>query len=342
MEFGRRWLATLARWFGDAPPAATGDAGPPEPTPGAAPPVVVAGPPSSASPPAVAAPAAIDRVAAPPDVLPEQLPNEALDAFVASVRQLPLFSATALRLMRSVERADVTTSELDRLISTDAGLVAGLLRIVNSPYYGVARRVSTVGDAIAILGFDQVRRTISAAVTQRPLMSYLHDSDRVRVFWRHELTCAAIARHLAQGAGLDGEVAYMAGLMHEVGRLAMLIAHPHLRERLLRVQGDIDHRGIEREYAEFGFDHAQVGGALLARWGLPAAIVRAAEEHGGATAPRDPLSATVWRANLMSHALAMEADELDGETPWMIDAGIDLDGRRRLLDEIAALESAQG
>lgn len=265
-------------------------------------------------------------------------PSPAVVAFVETVRQLPLFSGTALQLMQSVGDDDVSTDDLARTIGTDAGLTAGLLRIVNSPYYGLASRVSTVAEAIRVLGMNQVRRTVLAAVSQRPLTAYLKDSAVVRSFWRHQLVAAGLARHLAVVQGLDGEMAYMGGLMHEVGRLALLIRHPHLTNVLLAVDGDDGRLGIDRERAHFGFDHAEVGGALLERWGLPAPIVRATTEHEDAGKPADPLSAVVWRGNLLAHTLVAEP-EPDVPTPWMFAIRLGLADRTRLLDEVAALES---
>ena len=270
--------------------------------------------------------------------------------FVNETRQLPIFSTTAIQLMQSVGDESVSPERIARMISADPGLVAQLLRIVNSPYYGLPQRCSTMSTAIAVLGLDQVRRTVLAAVTQRPLLAYLHDTKVVQSFWRHQLLCAGLARHLAVQAGFDGEMAYTAGLMHEVGRLAIVIRHPHLTDRLLDVDDDDDHLTPRHERARFGFDHAEVGGALLARWGLPPAIVRATAEHERSAQPRDPLSAAVWRANLLAHQWAREEDEgVDEGSPgasdsdattaaWMAAVALTTEQRRRIFDEIATLE----
>ncbi len=290
------------------------------------------------------APPVASRVAAvaPPAPAAPRVPQPAVVAFVETVRQLPLFSGTAMQLMQSVGNDDVSTDELARTIATDVGLTAGLLRIVNSPYYGLAARISTVGEAIRVLGMNQVRRTVLAAVSQRPLATYLKDSGVVRAFWRHQLVAAGLARHIAMTQGLDGELAYMGGLMHEVGRLALLIRHPHLTNVLLAVEGEDDGLGIDRERAHFGFDHAEVGGALLERWGLPAPIVQATRDHEDADKPADPLSAAVWRGNLLAHALIDEPAEIDVPTPWMFSIHLGMADRTRLLDEVAALESGAG
>ena len=266
---------------------------------------------------------------------------DALESFVASVQHLPLFTGTAMQLIRSVDQEDVTVGELSRLISTDAALVAHLLRIVNSSYYGVSRRIGTVSDALSVLGVNLIRRTVTAAVLQRPLFAYLHETSVARAFWRHGLLCAALARHLAMQKGVDGELAYMAGLMHDVGRLAMLMQFPQQSDVLLRVRSDDDNFGIDREFSRFGFDHAQVGGALLELWGLPEQIVQAAHQHADETEPEDPMSASVWRGNLLSHEMIDEPDDQDVLMPWMVEAGLSVKARRQIVDEIRALEADQ-
>ena len=274
-------------------------------------------------------------------------PDDAMSSlaeFVESVQHLPLFTGTAVQLIRSVDREDVTSSELSRLISTDAALSAHLLRIVNSSYYGLPRRIGTVSDALAVLGLDLVRRTVTAAVLQRPLFAYLHDTEVARAFWRHELQCAALARHIALGRGVDGESAYMAGLLHDVGRLVMLMRFPDRTDVLLRGRND-DDTGLDHERALFGFDHAQVGGALLELWGLPEQMVQAAHQHADEIVPEDPGAASVWRANLIAHemeAAEMQGGDEDEVQPWMAAIDLSSKGYRRIRDEIAALESDQG
>jgi|GEM_PF-644590 len=265
--------------------------------------------------------------------------DPAVAAFVANVEQLPLFSGTAMQLMKSVGDEDITSTEVARLIGTDAGLTAQLLRIVNSAHYALPRKCSTVADAIAVLGFARVRRTVAAAVTQGPLTTYLRDSRVVQAFFKHQLLCAAMARHLAVQRDLDGEVAYMAGLMHEVGRLAILIQHPHLTDVLLNVEAKDDHLGKQHEMRHFGFDHAEVGGALLTKWDLPVPIIEAVYDHESDTQPMSPMSAVVWRANLLGHDLIDVPGELDQPLPWMNAVGLTLDMHKAMLQDIAALSS---
>ena len=267
---------------------------------------------------------------------------DALAAFVASVEHLPLFTGMAAQLIRSVDDEDITAVELNRIISADAALVVHLLRIVNSPYYGLSRRIGTVTEACTVLGLNLVRRTVTVAVLQRPLFAYLHDTATARAFWRHELLCATLSRHLGQRAGIHGEASYMAGLLHDVGRLTMLMRFPDRVDLLLRPSSEADGKAAdtEDERSMFGFTHAQVGGALLEMWGLPAGIVQAAHQHMDDIEPEDAMAAAVWRANLIAHEFGDDDD--DQVLPWMEAIGLDAAGRRRMIVEIEALGGDPG
>ena len=149
--------------------------------------------------------------------------------------------------------------------------------------------------------------------------------------------CAALARHLARRLGLNGELAYMAGLLHDVGRLVMLMRFPDQTDMLLRRQDGDDEFGIDRERETFGFTHAQVGAALLEMWGLPGGIVQAAHEHTDPAEPEDALSAAVWRANQLSYEMD-DAEEDDEQKPWMVAIDLSVSARHKMIEEIEALE----
>lgn len=260
-----------------------------------------------------------------------------LDEFVASVEHLPLFTGIAAQLIRSVDDDEMTVNELARQISTDAALVAQLLRLVNSPYYGLRRAIATVSDAIAVLGLNLVRRVVIAAVLQRPLFAYLHDTRIARDFWRHQMICGLLARHLHQQKQLNGEVAYMAGLLHDVGRLVMMVKYPQEIDLMLEDRSLDDATSLERERARFGYDHAVVGAALLELWDVPNPMVVCAGRHAEEAEPDDPLAASVWSANLLSHRLYDEHDDPLDEAE-LAALAITPELREKIRKEVAAFE----
>jgi putative nucleotidyltransferase with HDIG domain len=257
-----------------------------------------------------------------------------VSAFVAQVGQLPLMPGLAQVLVRSVHDEGLSAAELGGHIADDAGLAAQLLRLVNSPFYGFSRRIGTVSDAIAVLGFNLVRRIVTAAVLQRPQPSVLPDGPATRAFWRHQLLTAALARFAHGQHGDEGEEqAYMAGLLHDIGRLAMHACRPPVDGLLLPSHCVGEEALVKDERARWDFDHAEAGAALLQAWQLPAVLVHAVWQHASPTAPDEATAASVWQANRMAHWI--EDDPVPAqEQPWMRECGLGLAECLRLVGEV--------
>lgn len=255
--------------------------------------------------------------------------------FVARVRQLPLVPALAIELARSVQDDRLGAVELGRRIGADAALAAQLLRLVNSPFYGLSRRVGTIGDAIALLGFNLVRRIVSATLLQNGGGAALADEAATRAFWRHQLLVASVARAVHDARGDEGcETAYMAGLLHDLGRLALRAWQPYAAGALAPSHAVGDGALVADERARHGIDHAQAGAALLAAWQLPPPIVDAVRAHADETAPADALAASVWQANRLVHRI--EDGVLDDDA-WRQDSGLSPAHRDQLVSEVDAI-----
>lgn len=263
--------------------------------------------------------------------------------FLTSIRQLPLVPALAVRLVRSLRDPSLGHAELAGQIAADPALAGQLLRLVNSPFYGMRRRIGTVADAIAMLGLNLVRRIVTATVVLGPQRALLPDTDATRGFWRHQLLVAALARELhaqRDDGAEDAEQAYMAGLLHDVGRLALHAWRPRDDAALHPSHTTGESALVADERARCGIDHALAGALLLHAWELPPAIVDAVGLHAQPTAPDQPLAATVWQANRLAHDL--EAEPTTGaEAPWMLDSGLTPAHCRRLLEEVATMTAGQ-
>ena len=120
----------------------------------------------------------------------------------------------------------------------------------------------------------------------------------------------------------------------------MVIEYPEHTDLLLHAHG-VDDLALEREVARFGFDHAQIGGALLALWGLPPQIAEASLQHADVSQPIDAIAGSVWQANRLAHEMSSEPDDQDSESPWMTAVGLSVAGRRAIVDEIRLLAADQ-
>ncbi len=226
-----------------------------------------------------------------------------LDSVVSQVRHLPALPDVVLKVMRMTGQEDCSAREIARVISNDQSFAARMLQLANSAYYGLPRNVSTISEAVVLLGMRTVRNMAIAAATRDTLSRELVGYDLERGdLWRHSLACGMAAQLLAEVARYpDGEEAFVAGLLHDVGKVVLNL---YVRDAVVQIQERMEAEElsfIEAEHAVLGFDHAEVGGRVALKWNLPAPLVQAIACHHqpfqeGQVAP---LTALVHVANVV-------------------------------------------
>ena len=196
-----------------------------------------------------------------------------------ALRRLPAFPAIATKLLRVLSHDDAQIKQIVELIRADAALSSELLRIVNSPAYGFPGRISSIQNAVTLLGLQTVK---SFALTVS-MKGFLHTAlrlDLLRRLWRHSLACGLICEDLSvvcSTSGARDDRAYTAGLLHNIGSLGLFVAHPRTYGELLAVARGMDLLAKEQE--TFGIDHTQAGGWLAESWGLPDDIRQTVISH---------------------------------------------------------------
>lgn len=226
---------------------------------------------------------------------------------VAKARHLPQVSHAALKLIDLVGRPETSNQDIVEQLRTDGVLTAKLLRACNSPVFGLEEKVTSVDQAVLLLGYDQIHSLVLSlafgATLAVPLPSYSLKANQLR---RHALTTASAAETLAR-AGLlpeDGAaMAFTVGLLHDIGKLLMVQALPPQAQAAIREHISTEGKGsVEAEREVLGTDHAEVGACLLYVWRLPDVIVEAVANHhrpvAGAAAR---LSGIVHVANRLTH-----------------------------------------
>lgn len=201
----------------------------------------------------------------------------------------PPFPAIAAALLRMVAKERVTLGEIAEVIASDAPLLAELLRVANSAFVGARGEISSIEQAALILGLKKVAG-IGTSVALRSSLGALWKTETVRHCWLHNLASALTAEGMARTLDLAPDEAYSAGLLHDIGRFALLFKHQGTYLHLLQggPVGEDDFRAKERE--EFGVDHAEAGRALLVTLGLPPVLVYAAASHHDVPTPATPES----------------------------------------------------
>ncbi|MBN2227336.1 MAG: HDOD domain-containing protein [candidate division Zixibacteria bacterium] len=199
---------------------------------------------------------------------------------------------------------NASASDLSRVILKDPALTAKLLRIVNSPYYGRVREVTTINQAVVTLGMRSVTAIALSASVYEMVGSLKGAVDRKR-FWRHSLEVATAAKLIADEIGFEpAEEAFVAGLLHDIGMLILESSFPDEYKRIWKLV-ESGESLMEVEQRNWGTDHARTGQFILDQWGLPKHIGETAKHHHmvfshGEKSPEMTLPQIVNLANQLS------------------------------------------
>lgn len=199
---------------------------------------------------------------------------------VTSAVQLISLPEIFIRLNERVNDPRSSAKDIGRVLEKDTALSTRLLKVVNSPFYGLSTRIDTISRAITVVGIQELRDLALATVAAKSFTGLPTDLVVMEDFWRHSLYTAVLARAFAaQRRLLNTERFFVSGLLHDVGSLILYCKLPELaREALLRAQHNelIVH---EAERQVLGFDHAAVGAELLRVWKLPSNLQEAVKYH---------------------------------------------------------------
>ena len=136
--------------------------------------------------------------------------------------ELPPFSTVAVKVLQLVASNVSELKALSNLIGSDPAFAGAILRIINSPLFGMRKQISSVFDATVLLGLERIK---GVALTIG-IRTYLHETlevPAIKACWRHSLACAMIAGELARGSEVKEDVAFTAGVIHDIGRLALAV-----------------------------------------------------------------------------------------------------------------------
>lgn len=240
-----------------------------------------------------------------------------LNEVLKKVSSLPPLPAAVSHLLRVTNDTRANFKDISRIISTDQALTSRLLRIANSAYYGLQCKVSTVPHAIAIIGLDAVRNLAlgfsifgfkSGSRTKPPI-------DREE-FWRHSLAVACATRLLAIHMRIENpEEAFVAGIMHDIGKVILMDHFTKQYEGALKEVKDGRRLLFEAEKDAYGIDHAAAGKVLCDYWKIPAMISNIIADHHYTAGTEDVSIEAAIAGAALTENLSQEIPELPIEKP---------------------------
>jgi putative nucleotidyltransferase with HDIG domain len=233
-----------------------------------------------------------------------------LEQVVQSVQDLPSMPAVVMELLSNIEQDGIDISVLAKKVSYDQSLTARTLRLANSSSYGLQVKVTTIQQAITYLGFQTTRNLITAAAMTGCFPSGRCPGFNDKAFWRHSIATAVCARALARRMRFNQDVAFTAGLLHDIGRLVLVTAAPQAYGEVIGWRAREDAEWQDAEQAVLGVDHVEAGAALAGHWNFSDTMRQAIGYHH---APETPgagfLAAIVHVANAIVHALDVAGED---------------------------------
>jgi putative nucleotidyltransferase with HDIG domain len=244
---------------------------------------------------------------------------------IERVEALPSLSSVVLEFLELTKKEVFSARDFESVISKDQSLVARLLKVANCGLYGRSRSVGTIPEAVVLIGLENMTKIVfavsAAGLIRQDLRSYHHVAPNG--FWLHVMGVALVARSLAEAgsrSALRGDEAFVAGLLHDVGKLII--------DEFLPSANGARVVTSDEEVAAVGLDHAELGALILDQWGLPEPIVTAVRVHHGAAEDDDSRG---FAAPIQLAQALCDAWRVGQENPMDLSEDVDLSEHGELL-----------
>jgi len=235
-----------------------------------------------------------------------------LNSKFACLVDLPPMPALLMEALRQLNGKQ-NLAALAGQINLDPSMAVRILRIANSPFYGMSREIGSIREAIVLLGLNRIRDLLISICFSKMLPTQ-HEDFNYSLFWHHSMAVAECTRQLANCTGTSPDLAFTAGLLHDIGNLIIAIFFPDKFSQLIKISATF---GIDAEQKLLGLDHMTLGSRAAQYWNLPVAIQEAIEQHETLSIPitGKSLSLLVYTANL----LIVKAEQPD---PWILEEAL--------------------
>jgi HD-like signal output (HDOD) protein len=214
--------------------------------------------------------------------LRDLLEHRALRELMAGMQVLPSLPSLYAEIVQEMQSEDASIKKASAIIAKDLGMSTKILQVINSAYFGLPGRVTSLHQAVSLLGLDIVKALVLSVQVFSQFKDVPSRVLSLDVLWRHSLTTASLAREIALAEGAEAtqvEEVFMAGLLHDVGVLALVTNVPDRYLDALQQAEENCRPSSELELEILGATHAEVGAYLLGLWGLGDSIVEALAFH---------------------------------------------------------------
>ncbi|MBN2256134.1 MAG: HDOD domain-containing protein [Deltaproteobacteria bacterium] len=265
-----------------------------------------------------------------------------VDRILKKIDRIPAFPATVRKVWDVMKDPDYSMNELVTVIEYDQAITANILKMSNSAYFGVRRKVSNVRDAVIYLGQANIARVVTAAGITRFYKDVKGYRLTAKALWEHSVAVALMSKILADRVyGREEPMLFTAGLIHDMGKI---ILGEFVFDSMQEIMNLVSHQNysfLEAEEEVLGTNHAEIGGRVASNWNFPQEIVDAITYHHRPDLMAEGDSANAWILYLADQACMMMGltggmDELSYRGLGMIMSKFSI-GHREFEEKIVSL-----
>jgi putative nucleotidyltransferase with HDIG domain len=206
--------------------------------------------------------------------------NTSGERLLERLDELPSLPAIYYQAREALQRPEGSLESMARVLETDLSLTARLLRVANSALYGLVSKVDSLPRALTVIGTEEAHRIVLATSVVSVFRNLPLGAVSMRSFWEHSIATGVASRTIARCLGQsDAERFYLAGLLHDIGRLPLYLLEPEMMAQAL--QAHREHRADLHtlEARMIGTTHTAVGALLLSKWQIPSVFCEVASRH---------------------------------------------------------------
>lgn len=272
-----------------------------------------------------------------------------MEYVLARLSDLPVMPAVVADLVASIDDDNIDLDQLARKIERDQALASKTLRIANSPFFGLTGQIGSIQEAAAVIGLRTIRSIALASAVGNVVGNAGVSADSLRAFWLHAFETAVAARQLAPKLQVSAEHAFVAGLLHDIGKIVVSLYCTEMHAAIVKFSSEHNTDWYTAE-SELGVpDHGLIASALAQRWHFPEALIEALANYHSPGTSATPLAQIIHVADVLSkcNAVANGASlciERVDERAWaaVIRSETDLHAALRALRKAGELASHLG
>ncbi len=237
--------------------------------------------------------------------------NRAASLITSRIDSLPALPTIVNKVMQVTADPESSANDLMKVISQDQSLSTAILKMANSAFFGMTRKVTSLQLAVSVLGFKAIQNLVLARSVFKSFKGIGSKNHfNMRAFWEHSFVCGLSAKVIAAEIKGNKDDLFVAGLIHDIGKLVIFMALPIKFAEIVKMSGAVASKTFDVEKQVVGITHDEIAMSLLSRWLFPEELVTAVGfHHRPNEAGQSQLALAIHAADLLTHISDSKDDE---------------------------------